>query len=298
MKKTLIALAALGVVGAASAQATVSGDISFGFAGAKNGTTDIVTQGFGTRSGNITFGVSEDLGGGLSVKASAGIDSVRANDDITGNGANLTVSGGFGSLALNGAEESCNGIVGQAGGANIDDLNIGFDCGATGDNMVYTAPAFGPVTVKVLVGNGTNGYGTGNYTASTYYLDYAEGPIKAGVDLTTYSAATTENRTRIKASYDLGMAVISVGSSRGGVAAGSKNDQSVWGVSIPMGATTVGVGSASATTTAKVSGTGLNVTYALSKQTTLVFTTASATGTMPSATANKKRSEIYLKKAF
>jgi len=301
MKKTLIALAALGVVGAASAQATISGDVSFGWAGKKQDDNSVVTQGFGARSGNITFGVSEDLGGGLSLSASAGIDSVRGNDSITGNGLSIAVSGGFGSLAMNAAEESCNGIVGQAGGANIADLTIGFECGATGDNMVYTFPAFGPITAKVLVGNGTSGYGTGTYSASTYYLNYAEGPVKAGVDLTTYASAGTSNRTRMTASYDMGMAVLSVGNSKGGTTTTTvKNDQTTWGVSLPMGATTFGVGGATRTygsSNSKVSATGIVATYALSKTTSVTFTNASATGTIP-ASGMKKRSEIYIKKTF
>jgi hypothetical protein len=299
MKKTLIALAALGVVGAASAQVTISGDLSYGYATKKDAGTSVVTQGFGMRSSNITFGVSEDLGGGLSIKGSAGMDSVRGNNSITGNSASLTLSGGFGTLTLNAGEEICNGIVGQAAGANIDDMDIGFDCVASdaADNFIYALPAMGAFSAKVLVGNDTGGYGAGTHSGTTYYLNYADGPVKAGVDLTSYPSATGKNnRTRMTASYDAGMAVISLGSSKGGVTSGNKADQTVWGVSVPMGATTIGVGYGSHTSTAKVAATGVNVTYALSKSTTLTFTSTNSNAT--AAAAMKKRTEVYLKKAF
>jgi hypothetical protein len=298
MKKTLIALAALGVVGAASAQVTISGDLSYGYATKKDAGTSVVTQGFGMRSSNITFGVSEDLGGGLSIKASAGMDSVRGNNSITGNSASLALSGGFGTLILNAGEETCNGIVGQAAGANIDDMDIGFDCGGAdaSDNFIYALPAMGAISAKVLVANDTGGYGAGTHNATVYYLDYADGPFKAGVNLTAYPSATGKNnRTRMTASYDAGMAVISLGSSKGGVASG-KNDQTVWGVSLPMGATTIGVGYGSATTTSKVAATGINVTYALSKSTSVTFTSTNSNST--TAAQMKKRTEVYLKKAF
>jgi hypothetical protein len=314
MKKTLIALATLGVVGAASAQVTVSGDISYGWKGTKNGTTNVVTQGFGGRTANIVFGVTEDLGGGLSVSASAGIDTALRNDTVTANGASMALSGGFGTVALISGEETANGIVGNGAGVNFADLSIGFETSrgatssesaSTSDAVVYTLPAMGAVSLGLLIGDSgdgvASGFGNGSSSGQNgvtqYIVSYSDGPVAAKVDMTDYAATGTSNRTRLNASYDLGVAKISIGSSRGGVAAGSKNDQTAWGVTMPMGAVSLGVGGVSATTTAKVSSTGLTATYALSKTTSVVFSTASASGTIPT-NGLKKLTEVYLKKAF
>jgi len=158
---------------------------------------------------------------------------------------------------------------------------------------------------------GTSGFGNGSSNGdngvSQYIASYSDGPVAAKVDITDYAATGTSNRTRISASYDLGVAKISMGNSRGGVGAAAKNDQTVWGVSLPMGAMTIGVGGVSRTTAGtvtgvtnvgKVSSTGLSLKYAMSKSTTIEMSTASTTGTMPAATSLKRLTEVYLKKAF
>jgi len=297
MKKTLIALAALGVVGAASAQVTISGDLSYGFRGSKVNATNVVTDGFGMRTSNITFSVSEDLGGGLTVSGSMGMDGVNSSTAITGNSGSLSLSGGFGTLTMLAAEESANGIIGNSAGVNIADMDIGFKTAASStDALVYDMPAMNGVTASVAVFNDTAGFGTGTHLQSIYTVGYATGPLSAKVDMTDYTAAGKSNRTRINASYDLGMAKFTIGNSRGGVTSG-KNDQTVWGISVPMGAVTLGVGSASANTGTKVTASGVSATYAMSKQTSVVFSTATASGTIPTA-GDKKRTEIYIKKAF
>ncbi|MEK9896684.1 MAG: hypothetical protein VW518_09730, partial [Burkholderiaceae bacterium] len=105
----------------------------------------------------------------MSVAASLGMDSVRGNDAITGNTGRITISGGFGSLGLVASEETCNGIVGQGAGANIDDLDIGFDCGGATDLFTYALPAFGSVTASVLVTDNGSAYGSGGHLATVYY---------------------------------------------------------------------------------------------------------------------------------
>ena len=116
MKKTLIALAALGVVGTAAAEATVYGRVD---AGIKNtgGATTVVSGVTGTP--RIGFKGTEDLGGGL--KAMFGIETgfnntaegAQTTADATttpadgagptrigDRGAYVGVSGGFGSVMI------------------------------------------------------------------------------------------------------------------------------------------------------------------------------------------------------
>ncbi|MGA1060213.1 MAG: porin, partial [Burkholderiaceae bacterium] len=71
MKKTLIALAALGVVGAASAQVTISGAMAVGI----QNTTAASAAKFHLTDGDINFSAKEDLGGGLTVDASTSIST-------------------------------------------------------------------------------------------------------------------------------------------------------------------------------------------------------------------------------
>jgi len=326
MKKTLIALAALGVVGAASAQVTVSGLAEYGMAStrlldAPNATEDgTTTRGFGMRSANLNFSATEDLGGGLSVSANLGMDGVRGGDGITGNTASMAVSGGFGTVGLTAGEETCNGIIGSSGGVNLSDLNIGFQCnGAPTDAISYATPAMGPMSFMVLVadtGPATSA-GDGAHVATVFYANYADGPIKAGINFTSYPAGaasatnpTGQNaaRTRLTASYDAGAMIASVGYSTGGTTTGftARNKQMVLGLSIPMGATTVGLGWAQDddTTNAtgaivadKTIGMGVNVKYAMSKSTSIVFNTAASSGDR-GVTDNKNHTELYISKSF
>ena len=109
MKKTLVAFAALALVGAASAQSNASVSGKFGFAyGAYNytNTSGVITlvkrNGFEVTDGNVTFAASEDLGGGM--KAGVSMDvrvrgrGVAASGTVDGRDAYVYLSGGFGEL--------------------------------------------------------------------------------------------------------------------------------------------------------------------------------------------------------
>jgi len=134
MKKSLIALAALAAVTAASAQSTVtvSGALVLGV-----GTTEIGTANSGAQivrqTGNIQFAGVEDLGGGLkagftlqtaigAVATSDTTTSIAANRTILGDrGANLTLGGGFGTVLVGRAN---TGIRTQMGTADVSNLPV------------------------------------------------------------------------------------------------------------------------------------------------------------------------------
>ncbi|MDO8770319.1 MAG: porin, partial [Burkholderiaceae bacterium] len=90
MKKTLVALAALAVIGAASAQSsvTLSGVVDAALA---YGTGDVTNQtrlvNSAYKSSNLTFRGTEDLGSGL--KASFHLEAGINNDDGSGQTTNL-----------------------------------------------------------------------------------------------------------------------------------------------------------------------------------------------------------------
>ena len=85
MKKTLIALAALAVSGAAFAQVTMTGLVGFGFQKSASQTKSNANIGSGmaTVDGTINFTANEDLGGGMRAIASTEIQLRGRNDDAT-----------------------------------------------------------------------------------------------------------------------------------------------------------------------------------------------------------------------
>jgi len=113
MKKTLVALAVLAASGATFAQstATISGALVLGVGTTEFGTNKSDLQ-IARQTGNINFGATEDLGGGLRAgfQLQTSIGAVATTDTNTSQvgrrtilgdrGANITVSGGFGTVLV------------------------------------------------------------------------------------------------------------------------------------------------------------------------------------------------------
>jgi hypothetical protein len=267
MKKTLIALAALGVVGAASAQVTITGEVAFGLQ--KDAAAGSATQ-ITTNDADVNFAVSEDLGGGLSASAMVGYEGTYRSGNVTVNKNALGVSGGFGSLVF------ANGLAGsnRLGSAvnaerDISDAMGGY---AAAHQVTYTLPAFGPIKVDL------NWYEAGTLDGiptklwddasnSRVRVNYADGPWTAFLE-----HRKNGKRTRYATSYDMGVAKVAL--------AWGSDKQSELTASIPMGAVTIDLHNATATASAlvaagktKVSATGVAVVYALSKRTAVNWST-------------------------
>lgn len=296
MKKTLVALAVLAAAGAASAEVKLTGGAAFGYA--SKTVAGVTTDGFGSDGTSLSITATEDLGNGLKATVKSGFENMNygAATPLSGLGTDFSLSGGFGTLLLQSTKESCNGIVGQAAGVNLDEA--GFACGASqADNIVYTLPAFGPLSVKVLLGDGAGkgtelakGQGSGDMGAQVVYFNYAQGPIAAAINFTRYEGANAGKgmRTRMTGSFDAGVAKVSAGYSVGGVLSGAKNTQTVLGVSVPMGALSVGVGYGRTDkgTAGTASGFGVAGVYSLSKATSLTVKAANYTGAARTADRN------------
>jgi predicted porin len=287
MKKTLIALAAVAVSSAAMAQVTISGLVGAQFAQEKgtNGT-------FGLHDADLTFTAAEDLGNGMKVTAKATMNfeagrqatggttaGNNAVEDVT-----LAISGGFGAVTI-GRVEAGNGIIGRGlAGAPVMGADDGIVLAAASNTNIvsYGSPRMAGVQ---LTGNFTQGTGIFGSRISNLEVkgaesfavsvgaNYAAGPVSAGIDY-----QQTIKRIRASASLDLGMAKIGAGMETKGGA----GDNFVVGVSVPMGAVTVGAAYSANTkdrgtnaTTGKSLGTEdataaeVGVSYALSKRTSL-----------------------------
>ncbi|MDO8319685.1 porin [Rhodoferax sp.] len=295
MKKSLVALAALAFVGAVSAQtATVSGKLAFGYVTAEGaGVAPAKSDGLQVTDGDFVIAASENLGGGLKATASMAVQSRGRTTPIAGRDASLTLAGGFGSVMI-GAIEIGNGIIGLGG---ADAPTMGLD-GATGiggisrpvlsdvmnlDVLMYTSPDLSGFTVSaaMLDANGAGGTQSTALTqdATLVGASYAAGPFAAAADYTSFglngvlaTAPGLDNRTRLSASYDLGVVKLGAGYEKLKTTAVVNNSETQYliGVSAPVGqAMTVGLNYARNTADAlnTITAYELGANYALSKRT-------------------------------
>jgi len=297
MKKSLVALAALTLVGAASAQVTITGNFSGSYQKSFDG-----TRGLAVSDNSIFFGVTEDLGGGNKFTGKAGFDAGGRNTAFapqTGSeDFSIAVTGGWGGLKF--ASYESDGpfanvaISGASLPVGVFDAN-GANLGKRAREAVtYTLPTFagftGALTYVTAAGqfSSTPGLGTNPTTnatgAQTGFFDsntkvvpaltYQNGPLKAYVEYAmfnqSYTGTTADTVTQPTAyvSYDFGVAKVA-----GGWTKPSNNDVTVGlGVNVPVGPLTFGLETFSFNSS-KTQGTAtysdIAVAYSLSKRTTL-----------------------------
>ncbi len=298
MKKTLIAMAAVAVAGVASAQnATITGNFAFGQSGDTT-SAGVSTRGYGTMTSNVTFAASEDLGGGMTMKASGGIDAFGEDGTVVGLGTDMSLSGGFGTIAFS-SQESGDYLP-------VDGLTSN-GAGTLADRVIYTAPAMGPVTLAISaqddigvidadvggsVGKATSASLT--YSADNLTVNYTN--MSVGGAGTTNTSTGLVGRNYYKAAYDLGVAAVSYGIIK--TDATTDNTQKGWTVSAPIangltvalgGSTSKDVGGTS------YSGTQVLVTYALSKRSSITLWNESYES---SGTSNVKEYSLLLNHSF
>ncbi len=297
MKKSLIALAALAAVGAASAQSSVTLygviDTNYGWSRTKQSVTFTPTVGgtyedsyvgLNAKGGNLSgsrWGLKgqEDLGNGLSAvfNVEAGFSSSSGEDNGGFNRrAVVGLKGGFGQVLL-GNDYTPMDFIGSGGGFQATDLVTGdgvVDVAGTGFEIgapLYTARAqgihysgnFSGVGVMAFAGHNDNEidrletdgskWGPHQQMRSTGYgvgVSYASGPFAIGAAVQQFDSkedddwgpgSTTKNTEYgIGASYDFGAAKLHghwMGTDPDG---GKAYNQIGVGVTVPMGAFTLG----------------------------------------------------------
>ena len=206
MKKTLVAIAALAVVGAASAQVTLYGKIDATAKASTTGTSGATSTAdltkFSLDSAGLSgsrWGVkgSEDLGDGL--KASFQLEQGFSVDTGTNSNdsrafhrqAYVTLGGGFGSLSLGrqyGTIDNVMGYLDIQGYATNSAMGSAFFGGAHSDgtdgsgrinnSLVYTTPTVSGFTGVVHYAPGEDKTATKAATAySGFYAMYSAGPL-------------------------------------------------------------------------------------------------------------------------
>lgn len=233
MKKTLVALAALAVVSAASAQSTVTmygvvdmgiaqlkdanntnaalGGIAAGDTSVKNG----IQQGTLSNS-RIGFKGTEDLGNGLKANFvyELQINPDEGNNAMTTRQGTVGLSGNFGAVTI-GRQYTpyfvVQGAMDFAGNMNYMPgyvVNNHISDGGRANAVNYTSPSFGGFSAIAQVGSGPVGAGTESSVTNGQQADgknyglagiYAAGPVVAGLayEDVTHSVGTLSKYTTI-----------------------------------------------------------------------------------------------------
>lgn len=288
MKKTLVAFAALAVVGAASAQstATISGTIAAGYLKDLDGSKGLVLD-----SNSVKVSLSEDLGGGLklsaatqftggSVRSSSTTVTTAAGDSIKvpagvvkKEDSSISLAGGFGSLSYANTRSSSWAVSYGAVGDSWN-WNGAYDNGdvfsrSPVDALTYSSPSMGGVNVIAQYVEAADGSGTPATKSAVLGVKYAAGPLSIGGRVVNskndaFTSGITKTSFDFGANYDLGIAKLGLGydSKRRGKADTDKAAVVV-GVAVPMGPVSLGLNYMKRDT-ASIIDLGLN--YSLSKR--------------------------------
>lgn len=192
MKKSLIALAALAAVGAASAQSSVTlygiADISAGVVEHKNDTRHTGFNKANLQQSRVGIKGSEDLGNGLKAVFNYEHGFNSANGAFAGGEARRAVvglQGGFGSVLLGRDKLPLYRLTEDTSADSISDFSTTNLVGGKRTNGVHYAGNFGGVGISAAVGYDRKDDLTGGAdTQDTAYglgLSYATGPFMVGI---------------------------------------------------------------------------------------------------------------------
>jgi predicted porin len=294
MKKSLIALAALAAVSAASAQSTVtlSGNMAAGMsslAGVKS------IAGLDSSNSNlINFKATEDLGGGLTATANAGI-----RFDVNQNASSTSFGKSTGDTYVEVSSKTMGAV--RAGTftsysaspysafATWNTTRTDSTLSATSVNQVrYASPsisgftvnlsAFTPFTAATAAAAGAIGVAA-QESGTQVLLAYKNGPLAVGYSTTDYTATRGTKGVQLSTldgSYDFKVAKLFVQTWNQKAAVTGATNNKGYGLSanIPYQAFTFKVGMRkfddATVATTNTDRTSLGVTYSLSKRTTLL----------------------------
>ena len=222
-------LTGIGTLGAAAAAAVPAGE----------------SKGLAMTDSSIRFSVAEDIGGGM---RASGFVSLSANDSRGGNvtkeDSNLSLSGGFGSITISNTRSSQAAIAANvfASSMPVTSIYASTDSRAAIDTLAYTTPELTKgLRLSLTQVEITQQTATSAAKANVVGAAYSAGPLAVTLAHKIYNAAAVgaEDRTEGAITYNLGVARVGLGYGTKTTATG---DAGVYyGVSVPMGAITLGV---------------------------------------------------------
>ncbi len=301
MKKTLIALAAIAAVGAASAQVTIYGKLDVGVSNTSAGGTVIGVNQWETsrlglkaeqKEGGLTF--SANLEGKISNDAGAfgGFDRV----------ATVGVAGSYGAVTLGSQWTPFDNAVwtsdaleyngftplkGLKAAWNYDLGNAPNMYGNAVNSFQYATPVMSGFQGIVLVAPNASGAFSGAKDYTGFGLNYANGPLTINFATQAFSGTgtPTANSNVLSFQYNMGVATVT-----GGLVNSDKGSNTAWGadgnagtdkgyilgVKYPMGADSVSVGFSGNTNSVSgrektINSWGAQYIMALSKPTVAYF---------------------------
>lgn len=222
MKKSLVAIAVLTAVGAASAQSNVTlyGIADIWVGKTKNGETQVGSGGLA--ASRFGFKGTEDLGGGLKAhfNLEQGFNIDNGTTIVPGSAfsrqANVGFSGGFGTVKLGRSFTAFDDIHGLANSGFDSALSatspvwVGYTDSANGQ-IHYATPDMGGLSGAVgftLKGNQAATNPTNDVTS--LHVKYRSGPVYAGFAYQDEKkvVGSSIKHTLLNASYDLGVATV------------------------------------------------------------------------------------------
>jgi len=278
MKKSLIALAVLGVAGVAHAQSSVTlyGIVDVGIIKDKDAATELSSGLLSTS--RLGFKGTEDLGGGLS--AVFVLEGSLSVDDGTSGGfkfdreSYVGLGGGFGEIrfgkiwtAYDDIAWNVNPVFDSAFSPAVVRPSLGFE-GNPNNGIKYVSPDFGGVS-----GAFSTSLREGGATRSTaFQVSYEGGPVTAGVAYQIDKDGVDEFKfTTVNGTYDFGAAKLLAGYGRTAFESIKATDLSI-GADVPLGAVTLSAGFVQTKVdgfSERLRSFGLGATYDLSKRTAL-----------------------------
>jgi len=336
MKKTLVAVAALAAVTGAMAEVTISGFVDGGVSSIKStttagvsSTTNSVTSP-GAGQSQITFAASEDLGGGTTALANIRLNPSIFAGTITSDVSEIGLKGAFGTalIARDFSIDFFTHAAADASGWTSGAEGVVHNISATAGNAVaYVLPTFveglGVVLARGFAGNaGGGGDGTAyklTYKTGGFMGEYAASSTKTSstslwtedftiggtaTDTETLAVGGTVKTSAIALTYDLGVAKLHGGMFNSSASADGDQKASsyMYGVSAPIGATTLGLTISgadrtnSSNVTKKATGYRISAFYSLSKRTSAYV--AYGSESKSSTTAKDTQSMLGVKHSF
>ena len=280
----------------------------------------------------LTFSASEDLGDGMKAFANIRLNPSIYTGTLTQDVSEVGISGAFGTVQLAkdfGIDFAVHAAADASGwtGAGSTGGVVHNTAAKSGNAVIYVLPTM-VSGLGIVVANGLAGAAGGAGDGTAYRITYNIGSLSlqyagastknsatsewttgsfiggATATTDTLTAGTKSGLTALAVTYDLGMAKLHFGSftGKGGSDGDQKSSSSMYGVSVPFGATTVGLTSSSAqrtsaaAATVKETGMRIKVAYALSKRTTAYL--ANGTAKLSGTRASNQQTAIGLTHAF
>lgn len=280
MKKSLIALAVLGVAGVAHAQSSVTlyGIVDAAVIKDKDQATELRSGGLS--SSRLGFKGTEDLGGGLSavfkLEGGMALDTGTPDAFKFNRESYVGLAGGFGEVRFGKNWTAYDDIAFNTNSvfdSTFAPTNIWTAYALYNSNpdngIKYVSPTFGGVSGAFT----TNLRESGDARTTSFHVKYEGGPVYAGLGYQIDKVGTAETKfTIVNGSYDFGVAKLLGSVGRVAIDGGADVDELSLGADFPVGdALTLSAGVASSkvdggSETARSAALGLS--YALSKRTT------------------------------